>query len=111
MSLVSPRARFLVRDLYRRFLVVGRDYPRGLAFVRTKVKEAMFRNAHLTDEDDLMRAVAKGRWWVKELIGVVQLKKYRTLRARYGDAAAGLDGALERRYEEVEGGKGRDVKQ
>ena len=99
---MTSRTRYLVRDLYRRFLVVGRDYPRGLSFVRTKVKEAMFRNADLTNEEDLMRAVAKGRWWVKELIGVVQLKKYRTLRARYGDAAAGLEGQLERRYEEEE---------
>ncbi len=99
-GLMRPTPRELVRDLYRRFLVVGRDYPRGLNFVRTKAKEAFYRNAHLTDEDSLMRAVAKGRWWVKELIGVVQLKKYRALRARYGDAAAGVDGALERRFDE-----------
>jgi hypothetical protein len=87
--------RALVLDLYRRFLHVGRDYPQGLAFVRARAKAAFFRNAALADEEDVLRAVAKGRWWVKELIGVVQLKKYRTLRARYGDAAGGgLDDAL-----------------
>ena len=27
----------LVRDLYKRFLIVGRDYPQGLPYVRAKV--------------------------------------------------------------------------
>ncbi len=81
--------RSLVTDLYKRFLLVGRDYPLGLPHVREKVKAAFQANAGLTSEEDIARAVAKGRWWVKELVGVVQLKKYRTLRARYGDAAGG----------------------
>jgi hypothetical protein len=54
----------LVRDLYRRFLVVGRDYPTGPAAVKAKVKAAFAANAGLTEEEDLMRAVYKGRWWV-----------------------------------------------
>ena len=96
---MPPTPRALVLDLYRRFVIVGRDYPRGAAFVRERVKAAFFRNAALTDEDAVMRAVAKGRWWVKELIGVVQLKKYRTMRARYGDAASGMQGVVEARWE------------
>jgi hypothetical protein len=28
----------LVRDLYQRFLTVGRDYPLGLPYVREKVR-------------------------------------------------------------------------
>ena len=96
---MPPTPRALVLDLYRRFVVVGRDYPRGAAFVRERAKAAFFRNAALTDEDAVMRAVAKGRWWVKELIGVVQLKKYRAMRSRYGDAASGVQGAVEARYE------------
>jgi hypothetical protein len=90
--MVGKSSRELVRDLYRRFLWVGRDYPEGLAYVRGKVKVAFFSNAHLTEEDDIMRAVAKGRWWVKELIGIVQLKKYRSLRKDYGDASSGVLG-------------------
>jgi len=82
-----------VRDLYKRFLWVGRDYPLGLAFVRDKAKAAILNNRHLTSERDILTAVARGRWWVKELIGVVQLRKYRAMRQRYsagssGDAAA-----------------------
>lgn len=89
----------LVRDLYRRFLWAGRDYPRGLPFVRARAKTAFFRNASLTGED-IFFAVAKGRWWVKEMVGVIQLRKYRAMRSRYGDAASGLQGVLERRLEE-----------
>lgn len=81
----------LVRDLYKRFLHVGRDYPAGLPFVRAKARAAILANRELTVEEDILRAVHKGRWWVNELIGVVQLKKYRAMRQRYG--AAGPDPA------------------
>ncbi len=97
--------RALVTDLYKRFLLVGRDYPLGLPYVRAKAKTAIQQNAGLRDEEAILRAVAKGRWWVKELIGVVQLKKYRTLRQRYdasGTAARSVEEAaqaMERRFD------------
>lgn len=72
-----------VRDLYKRFLYVGRDYPLGLTYVRDKVKAAFFKNRDLTDPVDIKRAIKKGRWMVQEMIGVIQLKKYRTLNSRY----------------------------
>ena len=75
---------------------VGKDYPQGLSHVRERAKKAFIKNSALTEEDDIMRAVATGRWWVKELIGIVQLRKYRTLRQRYGDAASGIDAAVSR---------------
>ena len=46
--------------------------PLGPAHVREKTKAAFFANAGLADEDALMRAVYKGRWWVKELAGIIQ---------------------------------------
>ena len=90
----------LVRDLYKRLLWAGRDYPKGLAYVRERAKAAFFKHAVVAGEDELMRLVATGRWWAKEIVGVVQLRKYRTLRARYGDATTGAEGALERKYDE-----------
>lgn len=72
-----------VRDLYRRFLYVGKDYPLGLSYVREKVKTAFFKNKDLTDPLEVKRAIKKGRWMVQEMIGVIQLKKYRTLNSRY----------------------------
>lgn len=63
--------------------MVGKDYPLGQQFVKEKAKEAFFKNSNIKDELELKRAVHRGRYMVKELIGVVRLKKYRTLRKRY----------------------------
>lgn len=58
----------------------------GLAVVRPRVKKAFKENAQLTDEEEIVRAVAKGRWFVNnEMVGVIKLKKYRTMKARYYD--------------------------
>jgi hypothetical protein len=73
----------LVRDLYKRFLVAGKDYPGGLEVVRRKAKEAFFQNRHLTSELEIKRAVKGGRYMVRELNGVTQLKKYRAMKDRY----------------------------
>jgi hypothetical protein len=97
----------LVRDVYRRLLWVGRDYPKGLPFVRERAKAAFRKNAAVSEEEELFRCVAAGRWWVKELVGVVQLRKYRALRARYGDATTGAEGALERRFDSEQDGHPR----
>lgn len=75
----------LVRDLYKRFMMVGRDYPGGLEVVRRKTKEAFMENARLTDQVEINRAIARGRWYLNnELIGVIKLKKYRVMNKRYG---------------------------
>ncbi|KAF0774312.1 hypothetical protein DYB37_001720 [Aphanomyces astaci] len=76
----------LVRDVYKRVLVVGRDYPLGLDYVREKAKAAFFDQAHLTADSDIKRAVHYGRWKVKEMVGVIQLKKYRAMNQRYTPA-------------------------
>eukprot|EP00286_Rhodomonas_abbreviata_P016618 CAMPEP_0181340290 /NCGR_PEP_ID=MMETSP1101-20121128/29757_1 /TAXON_ID=46948 /ORGANISM="Rhodomonas abbreviata, Strain Caron Lab Isolate" /LENGTH=78 /DNA_ID=CAMNT_0023451409 /DNA_START=218 /DNA_END=454 /DNA_ORIENTATION=- len=74
----------LVRDLYKRIIIVGKDYPAGLEHVRRKAKEAFMKNKDLTDEVEIKRAVARGRWYVRnELTAVIQLKKYRTIKDRY----------------------------
>ncbi|CAI5721215.1 unnamed protein product [Peronospora destructor] len=72
-----------VRDLYKRFLLVGRDYPLGLNHVRKKVKTAFFANGDLTDPLAIKKAIKRGRGRVREMVGVIQLKKYRTLNSRY----------------------------
>ncbi|KAL4177128.1 hypothetical protein KRP22_002064 [Phytophthora ramorum] len=72
-----------VRDLYKRFLLVGRDYPLGLIHVREKAKAAFFQNRDLSDPVAFKKAIKRGRWMVREMVGVIQLKKYRTLNSRY----------------------------
>lgn len=103
MSAPLSRIHPLVRDLYKRALLVGRDYPhpQGMVFVREKWKEALRNPSNCPSwypagddnphpsldstqrEKEIRRAVARGRFMVREMVGVVQLKKYRTMNQRY----------------------------
>jgi len=86
----------LVRDLYKKILTVGRDYPSGLTEVRRMAKERFRKRkdvkgayGHFQSDvplgDDLKKAVHYGRYMLKEMVGVVQLKKFRALKQRYYD--------------------------
>lgn len=88
----------LVRDLYKRAITVGRDYPhsQGLNFVRETWKKALrdpsyfninyerIKNDPLEYEKALRKAVGRGRYAIREMIGVIQMKKFRTMKRRYG---------------------------
>lgn len=97
----------LVRDLYKRVLIVGRDYPMGLNRVKSQWKPAMrnpsncpswYDGRHDKKEEEILFAVHKGRQAVKEMIGIIQLKKYRSMKQRYDDShnATGVEDAMSR---------------
>ncbi len=85
-------------------LIVGKDYPHpeGLDYVRRKWKEALRdpQNCQLIpntnndvnidkeNERIIRKAVGKGRYVIREMEGTIQLKKYRTMRRRYGQVSA-----------------------
>ena len=71
-----------VRNLYKRILTVGLDYPQGLDHVRQRAKREFRSRAHVQGEE-LARAVNYGRYMVSEMVGVIQLKKYRAMKQRY----------------------------
>ena len=73
----------LVRNLYKRFIVAGRYYPDGLNSIKSKIKADFFKNRHLTSELEIKKAVANGRYWVREIIAISKLKKYRAMKRRY----------------------------
>lgn len=88
----------LVRDLYKRVLIVGQEYPHGIDYVKTKWKEALrnpqntpsiTKDLHWTNyttaqERELRKAVGKGRYMVREMEAFIQFKKYRAMKKRYG---------------------------
>ena len=74
-----------VRDLYKRVITVGRDYPTGLSHVREKAKCEFFKRANLHDGLEINRAINYGRYMVREMTGIIQFKKYRALKQRYED--------------------------
>lgn len=73
-----------VRDLYKRILFAGRTYPhpQGLEFVKQKAKKEFEKRKDLNNEQDILKAVAYGRYMVREMVAVSQLHKYRTLKDR-----------------------------
>lgn len=97
----------LVRDLYKRAIIVGKDYPHpgGINFVKEQWKKALRdpQNATFEIQDDptqrekeLRKVIGKGRYAIREMIGVIQLKKYRTMRRRYNGGLLDIDGESER---------------
>lgn len=100
----------LVRNLYKRALSVGQDYPTGIQHVRDVWKKALRNpeNCHScyneqgqpnldnpACQEELLFAVHKGRKMVQEMIGVIQLRKYRAMKARYGDVETDLHHSMQ----------------
>ena len=93
----------LVRDLYKRVIHVGKDYPLPMYKIREIWKSAIrnpkncpscYNNGPRNGvsmvvprstqcEREIRLAVGKGRHMVREMIGIIQLKKYRTLKRNY----------------------------
>lgn len=72
-----------VRDLYKRIITVGRDYPMGLEWVRGKAKVWILQNKDVRDDLELRRKIAEGRRQVREMQAVIWLKRYRYLNKVY----------------------------
>jgi len=118
MSPVHP----LVRDLYKRVIHAGRDYPTGLPHVREVWKKAMrspdncpscYENSTVSEttgsftyskecEHEIKLAVGRGRKMVREMIAISQLKKYRAMKARYGESNSSDEERLENTMNSIE---------
>lgn len=64
-------------------LHMGRDYPAGYDFFRTRLKKAFQRNSGVTDPEEIQMLVKRGEFVVKEIEALYMLKKYRTIKHRY----------------------------
>eukprot|EP01038_Epipyxis_sp_PR26KG_P009478 gene9478-12769_t len=73
----------LVRDLYKRFLFAGRDYPLGLNYIRERAKKEFMEKANITCDIEVKKCIAKGRYWAREVIAISKFHKYREMRKRY----------------------------
>lgn len=74
-----------IRELYKRFAFIAKDYPAGKANMMAKVKKAFFTNAHLQNDVEIKKAIAKGRYYAREIVAINQLHKYRHLKKSYYD--------------------------
>ena len=64
---------------------MGREYPLGADYFRTKLKAAFMKNKDITDPKEIELLIARGNYIVKELEALYMLRKYRTLKKRYYD--------------------------
>lgn len=72
-----------VVNLYKTLLFLGRDYPHGYDYFRTRLKRAFTKNKHVSDPEKIEVLIAHGNYVVKELEALYMLRKYRTLKRRY----------------------------
>lgn len=72
-----------VVQLYKNLLHLGRDYPKGYDYFRTRLKAAFMKNREVTDPEQVSVLLARGQYIIKELEALYMLKKYRTLKKRY----------------------------
>jgi hypothetical protein len=74
-----------VRNQYKLFMLAGSMHPTfSTAKVREKVKAAFLANKDLeVGSKDFKRALAHGRWQLKELEALLDFHKYRDLRKKY----------------------------
>ncbi|KAH6937085.1 hypothetical protein HPB50_025521 [Hyalomma asiaticum] len=64
-------------------LHLGRDYPKGYDYFRSRLKAAFLKNRDVKDPEQLTMLLARGQYIIKELEALYMLKKYRTLKKRY----------------------------
>uniref|UniRef100_A0A1A8GEE3 LYR motif containing 5 n=1 Tax=Nothobranchius korthausae TaxID=1143690 RepID=A0A1A8GEE3_9TELE len=72
--------------LYKNLLYLGREYPKGAAYFRERLKSAFMKHKDETDPQKIQQLVARGDHVIKELEALYFLRKYRTMKKRYYDA-------------------------
>ena len=64
-------------------LYLGREYPKGHDYFRTRLKAAFLKNQDVTDPKEIEMLLARGEFVIKEIEALYMLRKYRTLKKRY----------------------------
>ncbi|KAH6920339.1 hypothetical protein HPB50_028673 [Hyalomma asiaticum] len=57
-------------------LHLGRDYPKGYDYFRSRLKAAFLKNRDVKDPEQLTMLLARGQYIIKELEALYMLKKY-----------------------------------
>jgi len=72
-----------VIQLYKNMYFLGREYPKGADWFRTRLHDAFMKNKDETDPEKIKMLIARGEFVCKEVEALYMLKKYRTLKQRY----------------------------
>ena len=74
-----------VIQLYKNMFFLGREYPKGADWFRTRLHAAFMKNKDEADPEKIKMLIARGEFVCKEVEALYMLKKYRTLKQRYYD--------------------------
>lgn len=83
MSSTNPNLRHAVIKIYKELLFLGREYPHGYDYFRTRLHKAFVAQRGLSDEGDIRKGIERAEFVKKEIEALYYLKRYRTLRHRY----------------------------
>ncbi|GME22056.1 putative lyr family protein [Neofusicoccum parvum] len=84
MAPINPELRHQVIRIYKELLYLGREYPLGYYYYRTRLHNAFASQAGLRDDEKIKRGIERAQFVKKEIETLYYLKRYRALRQRYG---------------------------
>ncbi|KAK7182765.1 hypothetical protein DPSP01_014080 [Paraphaeosphaeria sporulosa] len=83
MTAINRTLRHQVITIYKELLYLGREYPLGYDYYRTRLHKAFASQQHLTDEKKIKEGIERAEYVKKEIEALYYLKRYRALRQRY----------------------------
>ena len=82
-GIASSTLRGEVVQLYKNLYFLGRDYPKGADWFRSRLHTAFLKNKDESDPEKIKMLIARGEFVCKEVEALYMLRKYRTLKKRY----------------------------
>ncbi|KAL0259938.1 hypothetical protein SLS55_005681 [Diplodia seriata] len=67
MSSINPGLRHQVIRIYKELLYLGREYPMGYDFFRTRLHKAFASQSGLRDEEKIKRGIERAEFVKKEI--------------------------------------------
>ncbi|KAF2000390.1 LYR motif-containing protein 5A [Amniculicola lignicola CBS 123094] len=86
MASTNPALRYQVLRIYKELLFMGRDYPLGYEYYRTRLHKAFFSQRGIDDPEKIKAGIKRAEFVKKEIEALYFLKRYRTLRKRYNQS-------------------------
>lgn len=68
---------------FLKLLHLGREYPKGADYFRSRLKAAFLKNKEVKDPEQIKQLIAQGEFVIKELEALYYLRKYRAMKQRY----------------------------
>ncbi|OCH93079.1 hypothetical protein OBBRIDRAFT_750315 [Obba rivulosa] len=81
--MASNRTRLRVIALYKELHRLGREYPDPAYNFHGKLRGLFEKNRHLTDEQEIEKAIKLGEYIRNETLALYSLRKYRHLKRAY----------------------------